>query len=603
MPLPDVHTRRDPVTVLWIVLLGLVSATTGHLLLVALQRHVLGIFSWNWWEPGSMMLALGGYSVVFLIILAVVLPVHLMVPRIATPRRLAGLIAGIAAFGALLVIPRISPWACMVLATGIGIRVGSLPLTPRRPRQLAWFVGVASGVAGLLIGGQFQLDAWRERQFLDRLPPVTGPSPNVLLLILDTVRARSLGMYGFPEGTTPRLDAWAATGVVFEQAYATAPWTLPSHASIFTGRYASQLSADWASPLDSTDRVLAEWFRDQGYATGGFTANLLATGYRSGLSRGFGRYRGTRRTLREFALNSTFAQSEVVHQMLRSVRQGEGRRALLRPLLRFDWRRRATYNIHDRKDASQVLAELQEWQETLGSRPWFAFVNLFDAHHPYESPAQFRTSMGGGATALDAYHGAIRYLDDRISTLLDTMAADGTLANTIVVITSDHGELFGEHGLRGHGNALYRPLLHVPLLLLAPGRVPEGHRVPELVSLRDLARTIQELAGGREDSDPFPGERLVPLLAGEPARPSPIIGEVSGGINDNPRNPTSRGAMIAAVDDSIHVIRDGADSLVAYRFLTDPDEEEDVAREVAGRAYAAERLRAAMRRAGVSFPR
>ena len=596
-------SHREPTWIASLALLACILATTAHLAVVATQQRLLGQFSWNWGEPGEVILTIGGYAIAYLIMLAAVLPLHLLLPGLLTPSRLAGWFAGISVFGTLLLIPRISPWAWMVVAGSIGVRVALHPRARRRPFHLGRAAMAYSAVVGVLVGGQLGVESWRERRQLATLPPAEARAPNVLLLILDTVRARSLGMYTPALATTPLLNGWAADGVVFEAAYATAPWTLPSHASMFTGQYARQNTADWRSPLNARARLLAEWFRDRGYATGGFTANLIATGYRSGLGRGFGRYRGTTRSLQEVALKSTFAQADVVQQVIRSYSRGYGFQHLLRSVRRFDWRPANTYNLHERKSADRVLGEWADWRGSIGDRPWFSFVNLFEAHLPYTSPPEIRAQFQTGHADLDAYHAAIRYLDARVARLLEELRADGTLDNTVVVITSDHGEQFGEHGLKGHGNSLYNPLLQVPLIVIAPGRVPRGVRVATPVSLRDLAVTLQQLTLGRADAHPFPGSSLTTLLTGPGAHPSAIVAEVSRGINDDLRNPTFRGDLIAIVDDSLHVIRHASDSLEAFRYRSDSTELNDLTRNELGKSDARRRLNSAMQRAGFPIPR
>jgi len=114
--------------------------------------------------------------------------------------------------------------------------------------------------------------------------------PNVLLIVLDTVRAKSLGLYGYGRPTTPRLERLARYGTVFKSAFSTAPWTLASHATMFTGRYPHELSTGFLSPLDTTYLTLAELFTSEGYQTAGFAANTFYASQEFGLSRGFTHY-------------------------------------------------------------------------------------------------------------------------------------------------------------------------------------------------------------------------------------------------------------------------------------------------------------------------
>jgi arylsulfatase A-like enzyme len=168
------------------------------------------------------------------------------------------------------------------------------------------------------------------------------------------------------------------------------------------------------------------------------------------------------------------------------------------------------------------------------------------------------------AVTLDAYDGAIRYLDGQIDSLLGTLATRGELANTIVVITSDHGELFGEHGIIAHGNNLYLPVLHIPLVIIAPGRAPAGVRVQALASLRDLPATLLALAGVPNPG--LPGRSLVEAWApaGNLATdPLFSVVEYNRLLPKWPPSPVLRGSMRSVVLDSLQYILngDGAEEL------------------------------------------
>jgi hypothetical protein len=154
------------------------------------------------------------------------------------------------------------------------------------------------------VAGILMLPRLRERRALGKLPPAAEGVPNVLLLVLDTVRAASLSLYGYPRPTTPNLEKWAAKGVVFERAIAPAPWTLPSHGSLFTGRHPQELSGEHLVPLNEEQPTLAEALRDAGYATAGFAANPTYTTRASGLARGFARYEDFPITWGRFLISS-----------------------------------------------------------------------------------------------------------------------------------------------------------------------------------------------------------------------------------------------------------------------------------------------------------
>src|SRR5688500_5628488 len=199
-------------------------------------------------------------------------------------------------------------------------------------------------------------------------------------------------------------------------------------------------------------------------------------------------------------------------------------------------------------------------------------------------------------TRLDRYDGSIAYTDQALGVLFDELARRGVLDRTIVVVSSDHGEAFGEHGLSGHGKSLYRTELHVPLLIRYPARVPGGTREAAAVSHRDLPATLLGLAAQNAEAGTFPGVSLAKLWRNEVTSGSPVVSEVSAGINTAPDEPVSRGAMASLFDATGHYIRngDGVEELYAYR--TDPGETDDRAKRSEGRdtlpAYRAQLSRA-----------
>jgi len=318
-----------------------------------------------------------------------------------------------------------------------------------------------------------------------------GRAPNVLILLLDTVRAASMSVYGYERPTTPRIHQLADGGVTFDQAVSPSSWTLPSHASLFTGVAPHALQADWRTPLGRRHETLAERFRAQGYRTGGFVANNWYTAAESGLDRGFNRWLDFELTLRQWRSTSLLMRLPLTDQLVSARSWREVVRALTRPaLLRLD-----PVPPYPRKRADRVSREFLDWQSERPSAPFFAFLNYYDAHDPYRPPPPYDTRFAAQPTAQDQYDGAIAYLDAHLGALLDSLQARGLMENTIVGWTADHGELFGENGKEGHGNGVFWRTVHVPLIVVAPGRVPAGMRIPQPVSQLDLARLLLDLAG------------------------------------------------------------------------------------------------------------
>jgi len=451
-------------------------------------------------------------------------------------------------------------------------------------RSTGWILGFVA-----IMGIGMHLSMWLvERAALARLSPAPQNAPNVLLLVLDTVRARSLSLYGYDRSTTPQLKHFARTGVLFQWAISTAPWTLPSHASMFTGHYPHEISANWQAPLDGTYPTLAEFLRSHGYLTAGFTGNEVYTGYEYGLNRGFIRYEDFPVSLKEVIVNSSL-----------------GRFLFNSAVVRRLW---GSPEILGRKTAADVNRDFLEWLPTERSRPFFAFLNYFDAHEPYLPPSPYDLAFGPehrqgnqpfmnlirNAFRIDkwtmsehearaernAYEGAVAYVDDNIGQLLRVLEKRGLLDNTLIIITSDHGEQFGEHELFDHGNSLYLPLLHVPLLISFSGRVPSGRVVREPASLRNLAATVVDLIGLQGDS-PFPGISLRGYWDGSldfnRLGKNSLLSEVSPGYPRPAWYPVSKGEMRSFVVDRYHYIVNGDGREELYDFIADPSETNNLA--------------------------
>lgn len=551
--------------------------TIRHLI----ERHPVRGFSWDlvWIAPASatvFFLAVG-------VLLLLVVRLLTRTPRPLTPAALR-LVVAVFAFLAcysLLESPRLRlhPIATVLLSLGVAWQVGRVAAA--RPSGVArllrvGFAGTAITLAALLAYGWATLPGLAERRALANLSQAREGAPNVLLLVLDTVRAANLGLYGYARATTPVLREWADSGAVFDRAIATSPWTLPSHSSLFTGRYHSEVSADWGTPLDATFPTLAEVLASEGYATAGFTANQAYTTEASGLARGFARYEDYPLSFGRFLLGSALLRN-VSLEYVRGWTAG-------------------------RKSATAVTDEFLSWLSERDDRPFFAFLNFMDAHSPYtpEPPftALFPEAPRGrgpgertaGITTADlegtvaAYDRAIAYMDHEIGRLLDTLRSAGILDRTIVIITSDHGEQFGEHGLQFHSNSLYMQLLHVPLIVVYPPGVPRGARVAAPVSIRDLPATVLDLAG--LENAGIPGvalsEHWRPAAEGRPvseARPGrPALAEVSCCRPETTDwEPVSFGDMKALVEGDFHYILRGDGKRELYDVATDVAEERDLA--------------------------
>jgi arylsulfatase A-like enzyme len=287
---------------------------------------------------------------------------------------------------------------------------------------------------------------------------------NLLLITVDTLRADHVGAYGYVKARTPVLDALAAGGVVFDRAYAASPVTLPSHATLLTGRYPpGHGSRDNGLRVSQGAPTLGTELRTRGFSTAAFVA-AFPLDHQFGLNRGF----------------------EVYGDHL--PRGPDGR-------------------ITNERPASQVVDEAIAWLRTKdqgpGTRdPFFLWVHLFEPHAPYGDPST-------GRPALDRYDEEIATVDREIGRLLGALGP--ARSDTLIVAAGDHGEAFGEHGEYAHSIFVYDTTLRVPLMISGPG-IAAGVRVPEAVTLTDVAPTVMRLIGGRlSDVD---GVDLSPAFGG-----------------------------------------------------------------------------------------
>lgn len=496
--------------------------------------------------------------------------------------------------------------AGLILAVGIGVQTGGFLEkhlgVARRLAVVSWpvILLVPLGFMGWIWGG----DAWNSWREQSRPLPPPG-SPNVLLIVLDTVAAEHLSLYGYSRPTSPTLSALAGEGVDFRHAVAPSSWTLPSHASFFTGRWPHELSAGWLTPLDRSQTTLAEVLSARGYATAGFVANNWYCAADSGLSRGFTVYRD--HLLEDLA---PFKNAVLIDRPLEGARSldFELRRRLgigvLRPLVSRIW---WLFNSSGRKDAAQVNSEFRDWLDTRSQpqRPFFAFLNYYDAHHPYELPQggihRYGTRPRNDREVSliqdwrlvdkqklapqeiefvrDSYDDCVAALDEHLGRLLDELNRRRLTSRTWLIVISDHGEGFGEHPADfGHGTTLYHTQLHVPFLIVPPKGQRIHARIDQEVSLRDLPATILDILGVQVDE--LGGHSLAGMWRSrpgdQPPAPSPALAEV---VPTDPVEPDvrrlmdSRQAWGSLTEDGwVYMEREGMDAAELYDLHTDPGE-------------------------------
>lgn len=549
---------------LWLAVTGAVIAGTVHASWFLIQSNMLGRLVGASRElPWLSPIAYFAYFALLAVPLAVLAR---WFRPIASPT-LQGIVLGTAVcLGALLHVTKLHPLAALALALGGGVQIGRfLGRDPVRGMRIARRAGAALA-AVLFVAGLPGIVFYRLRQDsqVASLPQARPDAPNVVLLILDAVRASNLSAYGYARPTSPTLNRFAAEGVVFETAITTAPWTGPSHASLLTGRYPFHNGISYRARMADSLPTVAEVFRANGYATAAFMGNANWAGRKTGFDRGFIRYDDYPLNVWQVLWSATFTQLEVVSNALGAIRAGELwrlRRIVRRPSFRIMGERAS-----ERNNGDIIAQNFSTWHAGLGGerRPFFAMINMFDAHDPYRSPSP--TRFNEGREKIDRYDAAIAFVDSMIGLIAERLAARGELDRTAFIVTSDHGEQFGEHGLGGHGNSLYLELLRVPLLVRAPGLAPTGVRISRVVSTRDVPATMLDLA--RLTDSRIVGASLVGLWRDSAGvAPSSALSEADHPDNRAERWPTSHGPMKSLLTDDFHYIRrgDGQERVYAWK--------------------------------------
>ncbi len=341
-------------------------------------------------------------------------------------------------------------------------------------------------------------------------PSSTGPP--VLLLSLDTVRPDHLSLYGYPLPTTPNLDKIAQSSIVYDRAYSSSSWTLPAHASIFTGLYPIEHGSHYPTgaksgftPTAMDDQVptLAGVLGERGYTTVAISANRLAVSPDYGMDRGFQHVIATRRMTDNpmpFATLKMLARSVPIPFLRKTIREHE--------------------------NATTITDRGRLWIETnrKTGRPFFLFLNYLDPHTPYIAPEEFDLHgeadteistleegrvlyYGVRSRRLDLseahrailtryYDREIAYMDDELGRLFRYLDKVGLLDTVWIFVVSDHGEFLGEHQRRGHGKALYEEVTRAVLMVRPPGGVEGGgRRVDRLASTAEIPRMVSEALG------------------------------------------------------------------------------------------------------------
>ncbi len=302
-------------------------------------------------------------------------------------------------------------------------------------------------------------------------PPANVP-PNVVLITIDTVRADHLGCYGYKLIETPHLDALAAAGVRFANAYTPVPITLPAHSVMLTGTYPMRTGMhDFSgNRLNASQPTLATLLHARGYTTGAVLGSAVLDS-RFGLNRGFDFYYD-----------------------------------------HFDFSRLDEKNIDAMmRPGNEVIDRALGWLEGNRRKPFLLWVHLYDAHHPYNPPSPYLQKY-----RTRPYDGGIAFVDAQVGRVSAYLKAKGIFDRTLIVVAGDHGEGLGEHGEKTHGFFIYETTLHVPLIFKLPaGTGQQKSVVEDSANLADLLPTVLEIVGAGRPKE-MQGRSLVPSIAGKP---------------------------------------------------------------------------------------
>ncbi|MDP8222036.1 MAG: sulfatase [Candidatus Lernaella stagnicola] len=370
--------------------------------------------------------------------------------------------------------------------------------------------------------------------------PLAGPPRNVLLITIDSLRWDHVGSYGYDKPTTPKLDAFGESAVRFQRAYAPSPWTLPSHASLLTGLYPDTHGVDQErSVLGPELPTLGEILQAHGYRTGAVVcAPFLWTFY--GLQRGFDTY-----------------DTELMDLLpIKSLR---------------------------RKVGPDVTKRGLDWIDQNRDQPFFLFLHYWDVHHDYNPPQEYVDLFDPGYEGdedglriaerehgelapgypkrdlkhlLALYDGEIRYTDDALGDLLAGLEQRGLMQNTLIWITSDHGEEFLDHGQVAHKKTCYEEVIRIPLIVRIPWMETASSVIDDAVSLLDFFPTALDALGIKTKRFLHQGLSLVPAIAkGKRLERRPLFAETATGVLPTGNKKVHWSAMLAPDGVKLHAIR------------------------------------------------
>lgn len=358
---------------------------------------------------------------------------------------------------------------------------------------------------------------------------MTSKTPfNIVLVVLDTARAQNMTPYGYDHNTTPNINQLAKDSVVYQNAVSPSPWSLPSHASLFTGCYPSAHGAhEKHTFFDGNCETLAEYLADRDYNTFGISSNSWVSP-EFGMMRGFDEFVPTWKLFDTDIESNRVSDLSFLDRMTHYLQEG-----VLLPSIANIAYRKLYYRNYD-YGAVRTNLEAKRRMDNLDA-PFFMFLNYFEPHLKYGPPKFTEEYVEGDYGSINQnaweytfgiepmaeenfemlealYNAELRYVDHMFGKVIDRLKQNKLYENTMIIVTSDHGENIGDYGLMDHQYCLYNTLLRVPLIVKYPDEIDiNPGRRESMTSPLDIFPTIQRLLGDT-DSDRLDGRPLPPFV-------------------------------------------------------------------------------------------
>lgn len=425
------------------------------------------------------------------------------------------------------------------------------------PRTPLWIWASVVVIICCILFPYYWLYTSKDRIVLD-LPVLKKNQYNILLITIDTLRADYLGCYGNKAVKTPTLDKLAKDGHLFEKAFCQSPYTTPSHCSIMTSTYMNQHKAINGAAMKDGLPTVAEILNSNGYKTAAFVSCGMVRSGNSRLDKGFDYYEDS------LSSYSSFFRHDECQYLL-------------------------TVNIISKLQDHQIPGNIVsdrsiKWLSRKKNKPFFCWLHYFDPHDPYDAPEPYK-NMYEEMIDRDLpyqfermrYAGEVTYADSQIGRVIESLKKNKLYDNTLIIITSDHGEAFGEkHGdiiEYNHGDHLYDTTQHVPLIIKLPTERDINHRISHIVQLIDIAPSILEFLGNNKYA-PFKGVSLMDLIKGQKRNKSGIsFSESASPLNTTQEKILNERRLSSVRTEKIKYIRNiTGQRQELYDLVLDPEE-------------------------------